>query len=183
MTFFGLFGLWALSSATSSVQDFLPCDTGRVIEYRWHEADGRGTKVVRTDRVLEYRKSLCFVERTTRDPDHAQSSDIFVREYQHQRVLDAGWKGQLTAFRAPLLQGPLQQGRQWRFNRVQYRLHVWPQGVQIPAGHYPDVIRVDVRSVIPGRYRAVRTYARNIGLIEDRRPEGAWVAFSVTHAR
>ncbi|MEO1338725.1 MAG: hypothetical protein AAFV29_23990 [Myxococcota bacterium] len=173
--------LWL--GSTPSVQAFLPCHLDRVIEYRWYEAGGRKTKVTRSDRVLERKDSLCFIERTTHHADGTSASDVFVLEHLAHRVLDAGWKGQLTAFRAPLLQSPLRDGAEWRFNRVVYRLRMWPQGVQVPAGHYPDVIRVDARSVTPGHFHAVRTYARNIGLLEDRRPEGAWVAFSVTEVR
>ncbi len=209
--------LLILSSPASdealAVQDFLPCRPGTSIEYQWHDEADSPQPVFRADEVLTEKGRLCFIRMRTwrgrREADQPSSDDVYVLERLPDRILDAGWKDSMTAFRAPLLRSPIESGRRWRFNRVDYRVELVEDGlppsvraavrVGLPstggaadgAGRRvpgrgpvrPDpvaAIRVEATSIPAGHYHAVRTYVRGIGLVKDERLKGAWIAVKVS---
>ena len=161
----------ALAVTSPPLQDYLPCTPGLAITYRWTGNDGQTD--TRIDTVEGARGRLCFVRRR-----QGHDRDTFVREMLQDRILDAGWRDAMTAFRAPLLRGPLVDGHQWRFNRVEYRLKVL-SNVATSVGRFRDAVQVHANSVVPGAYQSVRTYVPQIGLIEERRPHGIWKAVKV----
>ena len=175
----------ALHSAPS-VLDYWPCHSGWVYEYVWKSVDGATTAFRRTDRIQRQRGRFCYVRRTapaTETPVTPAQDDVFVMERLPDRILDAGWADTMTAFRAPLLRAPLADGQRWLFNRVEYRVRADKGGVMTPIGQLWGVIRVHAESVPAGAFRAVRTYAPGIGLIEDRRLDGTWKLIAIRIAR
>ena len=167
--------LAALMMGSPAAGDYLPCRLNMTIEYRWFGADGRPTASTRTDRVQKQQGTLCFIRRTLEDPKGRHEA-VYVLEILPDRVLEAGWAGELTAFRAPLIRSPIEDQKRWRFNRVDYALSPLKAGHATEAGRFDSVIRVVAESVPRGAFRATRFYARGVGLIEDRRAEGRWVA-------
>ncbi len=167
--------LMVTSTAVTSLSTLLPCTPGQQRTYRWLDAAGQNTDWSRTERTQRRKGRFCFVRRMSRKGDQLVDDDVYVLEYLRDRILDAGWKGQTTAFRPPRLRVPLQDGQRWRFNRVEYRLDTLPDGHTTPAGHFPFVIRVRAESIPRGRFWATYVYAPGIGLIEERVKEGAWI--------
>ena len=175
-----LSALLSLLVAAVPVQDYLPCEPGTTIVYRWEPVSAPpapARELTRTDRVEGSEGRYCSIRRTAAASD-GREGDVYVLERLSDRVLDAGWAGALTAFRSPLLRAPLEHGRRWRFNRVDYRVQVVPS-IRTPAGVFRSVIQVTAQSIPAGEFHAVRTYARHVGLIEDRRSEGRWVAIRI----
>ena len=163
------------NGTATSLPGLLPCEPGQRRTYRWQDADGRNTASLRTEQVERRQGRLCFVRRTSRRGDLVVEDDVYVLEYLRDRVLDAGWQGQTTAFRPPRLRAPLKDGQKWRFNRVEYRLDTLPHGHTTFAGHFPFAIRVRADSVPRGRFWATYVYAPDVGLIEERVKDGAWI--------
>lgn len=166
-----------------SVQDFLPCTAGQAIVYRWYDAGGRNTRITRTDRIEGQRGRLCFVRRQTREAGRVTDTDVYVLEMLADRILDAGWQGALTAFRAPLLRAPLNDKHRWLFNRVEYRVEHLKHGWKTPAGSFKTAIRVHANSVPRGMFSAARVYAHGVGVIEEHLSTGKWVAIIVLPPR
>ena len=171
------------SASAMPVQEFLPCARGLRIEYHWQPIDGGKTAPdvvnTRVDHIEGQKGRLCFIRRTTFDDGKKADSDVYVVEHLTDRVLDAGWRGALTAFRAPLLRAPLSDGQRWRFNRVNYRVERLSRGFKTPAGRFDSAVRIHASSIPKGEYHAIRTYVRGVGLVEDRREQGAWIAVKI----
>ena len=162
-----------------TVHDFIPCRVGLEITYRWSDDRGDPTEAYRVDRVLEKTGRMCWRRRTTLEGQRVVAADVFALEHLPDRILNAGWRGSVTAFRPPVLRAPIQNGKKWRFNRMEYRLETLRDGHRTPAGHFASAVRVRAESIPKGVFRGQSVYARNIGLIEERLRDGRWVAIRI----
>lgn len=166
--------LGLLAGAPPSPAALLPCTPGLAVTYRVEEG-GRDTGVRITDLVRGPREKdgLCVLDRETLRPGRPEPNqrerDAFARELLPDRVLNAGWLSTLMAFRPPLLVAPLEVGRTWRFNRVEYRVAAVEPRCAVPAGSFGRCVRVEERALDESGHQANVLYAEGVGPVRVER--------------
>lgn len=155
--------LVGILAGSPSVGDLWPCVKGVGLEYALTR-DGRRLGTTVADVALGPRPGgLCALERTTRAKGRPARTETLMVERLKDRLLWAGEAGQLTAFRPPLVKGPLRVGTKWSFAGVRYRITAVDAVVESPAGRFTGGVRVEGRSLEAGAHHEVTVYVPGVG--------------------
>lgn len=150
-------------------QDYLPCTAGLSIEYNVESADGPYSI---TDTIKELVSRVCTYERVVRSASGRTEVELLARELVEDRITNAGEARMKLGFQPPLLVAPLERGKKWRFQVIDYEILSVGEPCEVPAGKLPDCVRVREKSRVSA-YEATSVYARNVGLVlfesEERR--------------
>ncbi len=167
----------ATGTSTSSVERFLPCAAGLTVVYAT-EGGGRVTERVRGPGG---EPNGCVVERTVgREGDtKPRPSTPYLREHLPMKISYAGELDMPLAFRPPLLRGPLEKGRRWRFNTTRYEIEASGLTQAVKAGTFADCVRIRETSE-DGSWTLTRVYAPSVGLILSEGSGGRLEALSVS---
>jgi hypothetical protein len=156
-----------LAIVAAAPADFLPCTPGLAITYAFIGADGKdtGATMVETVRGQGDDARMCIIDQLTQWPDGKTQRDAWAREMLEDRVVNAGWVGSLTAFRPPILVGPLDRGKKWVFNRTRFEIAEVGTTFDVPAGTFDGCVRIVETSIPAGAHSAWSVYAPGVGLI------------------
>ncbi len=169
----------ALLLLAQAPADFFPCTPGLAIEYRLADAEGKVTgSRVDTVRGPGKQPNTCVYDRLERQGDR-EDKDAWVLERLSDRVLNAGWLSMMTAFRPPLLMAPLEQGRRWHFDRVDYRVMEAGSRRTIGGQTFGPCVRVHERATDDSGHHGESTYCAGLGLVEYIGPKRHQVAIRV----
>lgn len=157
----------AVIAAPPAPNDFLPCTPGLSVTYAFYDAAGQDRGVRQIDRIRGPGQDpkTCVIDQETRFGDGRVEKDAWVREHLEDRILNAGWLSTMTAFRPPLLIGPLSAGKRWVFNRTSFTIAEIGTTFDVPAGTFDGCLRLVESSVPPGAHTAWLVYAPGVGLI------------------